>query len=70
MLSKTRLEVGLGWERILSFVIERGCVELNLLCDVVRFRAHCTPPPIPGDPSLSRLDTAYTALCNLETSKL
>lgn len=27
-------------------------------------------PLVPGDPTLSRLDTAYTALCNLETSKL
>ena len=35
----------------------------------VYFRVQYTHPLDPGDPFLSRLDTAYTALCNLETSK-
>lgn len=35
----------------------------------VCFRVQYTRPLDPGDPFLSRLDTAYTALCNLETSK-
>lgn len=43
--------------------------ELNLCMTLCFFRAHCMPPLVPGDPTLSRLDTAYTALCNLETSK-
>lgn len=49
-------------------------VFLCFLCSMmdfhfVCFRVQYTPPLVLGDLSLSRLDTAFTALCNPETSK-
>lgn len=51
----------LKWKRCTLIYLDR-C----LLCVC---RVQCMPPLVPGDPSLSSLDTAYGALCNLETSK-